>query len=1120
MKYLITIIIIFSVITAISEEAEWKDRYEYYQKRHKNLRKGSISEAYQQAQNQKNLLINKYQRTRLQESNPSWEQIGPGNIGGRIRDVEVSRTNPDKVWFAAAAGGIWHSEDGGMSWRQIFDENELTSFGSIAVDPNNEDIIYAATGEGNYNIDSYPGKGIYKTTNGGASWFRSGLADVTAFNRIFVHPQNSNLILAGGFKGRSGIYKSEDAGKTWDLLRSGPITDVSISEQDQNTFIICLDNVGVFLTEDGGSSFQSILPNNQDVDQGNLARISAQFYKKNDNIIWVLIEQQSNGNATMIKSNDKGRNWTTLFSNNGGFFGVNNQGFYNNFVEIHPDDPNTVISGGIDLFRTTNGNNFFNISDESPVDIHVDQHTVDFCRADSKIGYLGNDGGIYKTTDAGRTWISTNNDLFITQFYGIDVDQRFSNAIFGGTQDNNNITNRFSSEWQKIGPGDGFEPVIDNFDPEQVFIQVQFGVIFHIDFRKALTTDLVKNLPSRSSQNALFFSPLRGDYNNPLQVYHGGRDLWRFNANNLNNNWQRYNIANSGLISVTEPAKLNSNVIWVGTEEGELFLSTNGGNSFSSRTSDEFPNLFLSDIQTSRFDSQKLIISFTGYGGDKLFISEDQGGIWKNISSNLPDVPINDIEFHPEDESIIYIGTDIGVFASYDSGETWFVYGKSLPNSPILDIDIYTDERALTGKMYLIAATHGRSTFRTEIVDVTSDNNEIIRPAGGEIFFSGKTAEIIWFGDKDVEIFYSDNLGDSWNPADGYFDGGTFIWNIPDISSENCMVRVDLNGQNLFSRLFTIRQITGGSILEQQVFGFASYGLELGANRELYVVDFNSNRIRIIDADNYNLKRMLILQTNNIYFTDIEIDGDFIYTSRLVNENGGGSIIEKYDLSGRLVSSFNFPSSNSSSYPIGIAITNDQIILNDRETSREIYYLDINTFELIGIASNDCDKSLGPRGITDMEGEIIQACTIFNNKILEDVIVSSQNSDFEFSLGNIFNARGIAYDPLDGNFWISTFQGQIIKVGGFGIVSSVKEGNGIKIYPNPTKSEVFITNFETALSGIKIIDNNGFIINNFNTELFNSTLKINTNNLVNGIYYVILELKNGKKIFKKLVKVD
>lgn len=382
--------------------------------------------------------------------NPNgWTWLGPGNVGGRIRSIVIHPSSPNTMWVGSVSGGIWKTTDGGASWAIQTDFLTNMAVVSMVMDPTNPNVLYAGTGEsfGSYGVTN-KGNGVFKTTNGGTTWTQlasTNNSDWYYTSRLSISPANSNYILAVNW---SGIWRSLDGGASWTqeyVSGSYGLSDVDFNPSDGNKAIASSFGGGeAYYSVDGGDTWfpATGLPAN--------GRVELAYYRNNPNNVYALV---NDNNGEVYKSTDGGQSYTLV--NTGSNLLANGQGDYDNIIWVNPIDENQIITGGIDLFRSTNGGGTFTkISDwqHQPFygagdSVHADQHMIvehpQFNNTSNKIVFFGNDGGIYKNNDVSTAdihtgWTELNNNLGITQFYGA-AGNPTTGTIIGGTQDNGSL---------------------------------------------------------------------------------------------------------------------------------------------------------------------------------------------------------------------------------------------------------------------------------------------------------------------------------------------------------------------------------------------------------------------------------------------------------------------------------------------------------------------------------------------------------------------------------------------------------------------------------------------------------------------------------------------------------
>jgi photosystem II stability/assembly factor-like uncharacterized protein len=690
-------------------------------------------------------------------ANESWYPVGPSNIGGRISALDYDPVN-NILYAGAAAGGVFKSTDLGTTWIPKTDFFPSLSVGAVVIDPVNPAVIYCGTGEANISTDSYAGFGMLKSIDYGETWFVSGLEDSRHIAEIEIHPLNTNTVytaVSGGLYSKGehrGIYKSTDAGTSWDrvlfLNDSTSAIDVSVDPGNLNIVYAAMwerlrgpsfrkaagINTGIYKSTDGGTTWNQLLtglPSPNPI----LGRISIAVAPSNPNYVYALYKQASSPNGSdnffhsFYKSTDKGNNWTLMpagilpgeFSSFGWYFGL---------LEVDPNNPEIVYCADIDLFKSTNGGSswqnitfsYFGTFDEQ----HPDQHALWINPADPNNLICGNDGGIF-TTNAGTNPWTKSYELPISQFYASEIDYLQPQIKLGGTQDNGTMKSNGSIDnWDFIYGGDGFHTKVDYTNSNIIYAESQWGGI-------GRSTD--GGLNFSSIDNGIDFTrtnwstPYVLDILNPQILYFGTYKLHR--TTNRGDNWTvispdltRGPDGRLGTITCVSSAVESDNttrVIYVGTDDAKLSVSANSGTNWVDRTG-ILPQRYITDVLADKRNPATAYVTLSGYNLDEtnphVFRTTDYGINWLDISGNLPDVPVNSIIIEYNADSILYVGTDAGVFYTENLGAEWSILGTGLPNSPVFDLNYHQPTQKL------VVGTHGRSLFEIDLSGITeADQN-------------------------------------------------------------------------------------------------------------------------------------------------------------------------------------------------------------------------------------------------------------------------------------------------------------------------------------------------------------------------------------------------------------
>ncbi len=697
---------------------------------------------------------------------PRWENLGPApmkrsqmgrqrvDVTGRVRAIAVHPTKPDTVYLGLALGGVWKTTDGGNTWTPLSDDQPSLAIGALALDPSNPDVLYAGTGEPTPGLDNYYGAGILKSTDGGKTWTTLG-RDVfagMAIARIQVHPQKSNILYVAssrsGIPGVAtpprGIFRSQNGGQTWEALlvcrdpNCFGASDLEVDPRSPNVVYAAFWGYGVFKSTDGGANWSQLVNGLPSPRQFQIGRVLLAISPSNPQILVasyeVTIPNQYNG-ALVFRSTDGGQSWSQVQT---GYNFCGSQCWYSHVVEIHPGNPNTIYLGGMALYggqsdndisirkvviRSTDGGQTWedlspNTSPETT--LHPDMHAIAFAPSNPSVVWIGNDGGVWKSTDGGKTWQNRNTNLATLQFTGIALDNpRNPRYVFGGMQDNNKAyvdLQARTTGWTAMDVGDGGFSLADPFDPT-IWYGTRFGKSFQRNEGCPDACDdafwPVKMKGVEQRDRALFYPPMAADPNNQGVFYFGTYRVYR--TSDRGENWTAISgdlTKGQGMVSAITVAPSDSKTIWVGTSDGKVHVTRDTGGSWQDVTKSPLPNRFVSRIAVARTDPNTAYVVFNGFNvhtpgqNGHVFKTTDGGNTWRDISGNLPDVPVLSIVLDPVRPNTLYIGTDVGVFRSTNDGQTWEPFDNGMPNVAVVDLHITTDGNQL------FAATHGRSVFR------------------------------------------------------------------------------------------------------------------------------------------------------------------------------------------------------------------------------------------------------------------------------------------------------------------------------------------------------------------------------------------------------------------------
>lgn len=670
----------------------------------------------------------------------TWMQLGPGSItstfpsqwgrcSGRIRGLDVHPTDPNIAYVGAASGGIWKTTDGGASWLDIGSDLASLTFGAIAIDPSNPDVVYAGSGEAMrfFNSYTYDGRGLFKSTDGGASWVNitNGFGAMTHFSAVRVSPADPNIVyaaLASGYSlfgnpGNEGIWRSADAGVTWTrVLGTNDGFDVLPHPTVAGRVYAALgggssggSTPGFFVSTDHGATWSnssSGLPAASSID-----RMHIDVSPSSPSIIYTLIYQSaSGGSIRLFKSTDDGASWAAVSPSLS-----SSQGWYDLVLAVNPADANEVYIGDAELRRTTNGGTSFSYVGGSYWNqaMHVDFHTMAFAPSNPSIRYVGCDGGVYRSNDGGASWLHRNNGLTTIQFYRLGSHPTDPDIIIGGAQDNGlyRTLDGGGDIWHLISTGDGMEIFFDYSNPSYVYASTQYAGLIRSSSGGGYGT-FTSIRPSFGSEPVAWLAPFFMHPNNPTWIYTASNRPYL--STDRGNSWTALSpaLASSAINSMDISTVNPDNMILVAGSGPNIMVSTNGGYTWTDVTAAiPGPHRYTTRVVCHPNDAQTMFVVRSGFGPGQIFRTNNLGATWTDISGNLPQIPHNDFFVDPVYESHFYAANDFGVYRSTDGGVTWMRESGDIPYVPVFDFKYskYGTTRILR------VGTYGRSLFQTTL---------------------------------------------------------------------------------------------------------------------------------------------------------------------------------------------------------------------------------------------------------------------------------------------------------------------------------------------------------------------------------------------------------------------
>lgn len=686
-----------------------------------------------------------------------WTVQGPGNIGGRINTIAVNPDNEDEIYTGFGRGGIFKTIDNGTNWFPILDDQKFNSIGDITLDPNQSSTVYVGTGDPNISGFPFIGDGLYRSEDSGETFINIGLEETRIISKVVVDPSDSDRIFAATMglpfekNNDRGLYRSEDRGATWDqvlfLSDSTGIADLIINPQNPQvmyaagwdrirnnvTSIVNGEGAKIFKTIDGGDTWNLVeggLPN--DVPNG---RIGLAICESQPNVIYAQYANTSNRFEAIYRSDDAGENWyaipTDPYDNFLGESPLGGFAWYFGKIRVSPTDPDDVYLLGVDLWRTRNaGQEWFLASPPWwQYSVHADKHDLVYLSDESVL--LGTDGGMYLSDKDNNDWIDIEN-IPTNQFYRVAYNPFQPDLYYGGAQDNGSTGGNATTfnEWSRIYGGDGFQMAFDPNNENRFFVETQNGDInITLDGGQEFfgATDGIDNDDPRNWDMPYFISSYDSEKmvtgTDRLYVGRGEVPFWTPVSEVLTDGEVSSNRYPN--ITAIHESPIQEDLIFVGTGDGNAWVGNlNDFDSFSS-ISDQLIDQYITDIAGSDTDVNRVFVTHSGYRDNdnlaRIQRSDDLGQNWVDISSNLPDVAINEILIMPASgDSIIFIGTDAGVYGTTDAGADWERLGTNMVILPIYDL-VHN-----VAKNELVAATFGRSIqtydldpiYQPELIDV------------------------------------------------------------------------------------------------------------------------------------------------------------------------------------------------------------------------------------------------------------------------------------------------------------------------------------------------------------------------------------------------------------------
>jgi len=734
-------------------------------------------------------------------------QIGSAKMSGRISCIAAENRDPNVVWVGAAGGGVWKSLNQGTQFKPVFDDY-TQSIGTIAIDQNHPDTVWVGTGEVWVRNSVSVGSGIYRTTDGGQKWEFKGLEKSERIGKILIDPSNPDIVYAavlGALWGDSenrGVYKTMDGGKTWSKLLyvnpSSGCADLAMDPHNPSVIYASMwdfrrqaftfrsggPGSALYKSADGGGTWNKI---QNGLPDETLGRIALAISPVAPNYLYALVESDK---SALYRSTNQGASWEKLSDQSM----AGDRPFYYSLLVPDPVDPERIYKPGTSLWVSYNGGKMFQNPSVSGGAYHSDTHALWISPLDNKLIYMGTDGGVYISVDKGNSWRHVQN-LPVSQFYHVSVDQEDPYNVYGGLQDNGSWTAPSkksggirNSDWKNIGFGDGFYAYRDQTDPDITYAQYQGGRISRTN-HKTGESKYIKPFPDAGSGS------LRFNWNAPVvfgeksgSLYVGsqyvfrsrdkGDSFERISPDLTTNDPERQKQEQSGGLTIDnssaennttiytiDESPLDENIIWAGTDDGNIQLTTDGGkswNKLNQAVTGLPPLAFISHIDADHFNKNAAWVTVDAHrNGDLnpyLFYTEDLGKTWKSLVTPAIEGFCHVVKQDPVNPDLLFLGTEWGLFISLDHGKEWVRFKNKVPKTGVYDMAFQT------AKNDLVLATHGRGII---IIDDLTPLRSLTQPVLAQDFAFLPVRPFYFTSETGLQDFGSDAEFIGPNPSSG-----------------------------------------------------------------------------------------------------------------------------------------------------------------------------------------------------------------------------------------------------------------------------------------------------------------------------------------------------------------
>jgi photosystem II stability/assembly factor-like uncharacterized protein len=691
--------------------------------------------------------------------------IGPAAISGRVAAIDAVVSNPNHIVVGAATGGVWISENGGLTWEPVFDDQPVASVGAVAINQSNPDIIWVGTGEGNVRNSTSIGGGIFKSTDGGKSWKLMGLANSERINRIALHPDNPDIAYVAamgtlwGPNRERGIYKTTDGGKSWQQVLfindTTGATDIKIDTVNPDKLFAGMwqfrrwpyhfksggEGSGMYVTHDGGKTWQQ-KTEEDGLPTGKLGRMAFALSAADPKRVYALVEAKK---SAVLRSDDGGISWNKVNEE----YNVADRPFYYTELAADPQNADVVYNIGTRVRVSIDGGKNFTYN---PVinccapgnTIHIDNHAYWINPNDSRHLIFGSDGGIAISHDKGETFRFVRN-LPLAQFYHIAVDNDLPYHVYGGLQDNGSwrgpaeiweTAGIRNLHWREVGFGDGFDTLPDPDNSRSGYGMYQGGNLYRWNLDTGEQKLIMPDPPSPDTELRFNWNAaLAIDPFDPNTVYYGSQFVhrsknrghtWATISDDLTSNdpkMQTYKTSggltsdvtaaeNYTSITTIAPSKLQRDLVWTGSDDGRVHVTSDGGKNWTridGKARGVSTGAWVPMISPSPHNAGTAYVVYDDHRRSDMqpyvYRVEDYGSRWTRLSTDGMSGYALSVLQDSVDPELLFVGTEFGLFVSTNGGESWSKFTAGLPTVSIMDMAIQERENDL------VLGTHGRAAY-------------------------------------------------------------------------------------------------------------------------------------------------------------------------------------------------------------------------------------------------------------------------------------------------------------------------------------------------------------------------------------------------------------------------